>query len=213
MSEITVSIVEDDPIIRRGWAEIINDEPDLEAIGEYGSAEEAIIGIPANPSDVVLVDINLPCLSGIDCVRVLKPRLPSVDFLMLTMYGDRDRIFDALRAGAVGYLLKRSTAAELTNAIKQAKNGGAPMSAEIARKVTQFFRESDPKNKIENPMFDTLTERETQTLNLLAAGKHYKEVASQLGLSIDTVRSHVRRIYEKLQVHSRSEAVAKFFGR
>jgi DNA-binding NarL/FixJ family response regulator len=216
MPDISVSIIEDDPAIRSGWAGIINDAPGLHAIAEYGSAEDAIIGIPNKPSDVALVDINLPSLSGIDCVRVLSQRVPAVNFLMLTMYGDRDRIFEALQAGAVGYLLKRSTAAELINAIRQAKQGGAPMSPEIARKVIQFFNQSESTTqiaKIENPIQHKLTERETQTLDLLAAGMHYKEIAEHLGLRIDTVRTYVRGIYEKLQVHSRGEAVAKFFGR
>jgi DNA-binding NarL/FixJ family response regulator len=210
---ITVSIVEDDSAIREGWAGVINRTPDFRCIAEYGTAEQAMEGIPANPPDVVLMDINLPGLSGIDCVGALRPRLPEVDFIMLTMFDDRDRIFDALRAGAVGYLLKRTTPTALIQAIQQVKAGGSPMSAEVARQITQFFREARPYTKSANPDLETLGDREGQILKMLAAGQHYKEIAAQLDISIDTVRTHIRRIYRKLQVNSRAEAVIKFFGR
>ncbi len=210
---ITISIVEDDSAIREGWTGVINRTPDFRCIAGYGTAEEAMEGIPANPPDVVLMDINLPGLSGIDCVRALKPRMPEVDFVMLTMFDDRDRIFDALRAGAIGYLLKRTTPTALIEAIQQVKAGGSPMSSEVARQVTQFFRDTQPDAKTANPDLETLGEREGQILKMLAAGRHYKEIAAQLDISIDTVRTHIRRIYRKLQVNSRTEAVIKFFGR
>lgn len=210
---IRVSIVEDDSAIREGWAGVINRTPDLLCIAQYDTAEQALEGIPANPPDVVLMDINLPGLSGIDCVLALKQRLPEVDFVMLTMFDDRDRIFDALRAGAVGYLLKRTTPAALITAIQQVKAGGSPMSPEVARQVTQFFREVQPDTKTANPELEMLGEREGQILKMLATGRHYKEIADQLEISIDTVRTHIRRIYRKLQVNSRTDAVVKFLGR
>ena len=209
---ITVSIVEDDSAIREGWAEVINRTPDFRCIAAYGTAEQALVGILANPPDVVLMDINLPGLSGIDCVRALRPRLPEVDFVMLTMFDDRDRIFYALRAGAVGYLLKRTTPAALITAIQQVKAGGSPISSEVARQVTQFFREPPPDTKAAHPELETLGEREAQILKMLAAGRHYKEIAAQLDISIDTVRTHIRRVYRKLHVNSRTDAVVKFFG-
>lgn len=209
----TISIVEDDAAMRGGFAKIINRAPRFRCIAEYGSAEAAIEGIPANPSDIVLMDINLPGLSGVDCVRKLKPLLPAVDFVMLTMFGDRDRIFDALRAGAVGYLLKSDTSVVLIDAIREVKGGGSPMSPEIARQVTQYFRNLPSESKPANAALETLREREREILKLLTSGLHYKEIGTSLNISIDTVRSHIRNIYEKLQVHSRAEASAKFFGR
>ncbi|MBW8890587.1 MAG: response regulator transcription factor [Fibrobacteres bacterium] len=210
----TVSIVEDDPTMRAGWVNIINHAPGFRCIADYGSAEEAIAGIPRNPPEVVLMDINLPGLSGIECVRELKPKLPSVDFVMLTMFGDQDRIFDALKAGAIGYLLKsKSTPAALIKAIKEVKVGGSPMSGEIARQVTLFFREPALKSKAASTGIELLLRREYEVLELLAAGRHYKEIGVTLFISVDTVRTHIRHIYEKLQVHSRAEAAAKFFGR
>ena len=207
---IRVSIVEDDSAIREGWAGVINRTPDFLCIAEYGTAEQALEGMPANPPDVALMDINLPGLSGIDCVLALKQRLPEVDFVMLTMFDDRDRIFDALRAGAVGYLLKRTTPAALITAIQEVKAGGSPMSPEVARQVTQFFREAQPDAKTANPELEMLGEREGQILKMLATGRHYKEIADQLETSIDTVRTDIRRIYRKLQVSSRTEAVVEF---
>ncbi len=156
---ITISIVEDDSAIREGLTGVINFTPDFRCIAGYGTAEEAMEGIPANPPDVVLMDINLPGLSGIDCVSALRLRLPEVDFVMLTMFDDRDRIFDALRAGAIGYLLKRTTPTALIEAIQQVKAGGSPMSSEVARQVTRFFRDSPPDAKTANPDLETLGER------------------------------------------------------
>ncbi|MEO7342684.1 MAG: response regulator transcription factor [Luteolibacter sp.] len=202
-----------DAAMRGGFAKIINRVSGFRCIAEYGSAEAAIEGIPANPSDIVLMDINLPGLSGVDCVCKLKPLLPAVDFVMLTMFGDRDRIFDALRAGAVGYLLKSDTSVVLIDAIRQVRAGGSPMSPEIARHVILYFRHSAPEPKPGDAALETLREREREILKLLAGGLQYREIGSSLNISIDTVRSHIRNIYEKLQVHSRAEASAKFFGR
>ncbi len=210
---ITVSILEDDTAIREGWAAILNRAPGFRCIAQYATAEQAIAEIPGHPSDVVLTDINLPGLSGIDCVRTLKPALPEVDFVMLTMFDDRDRVFEALRAGAIGYLLKRTKPVELIAAIQQVRTGGSPMSPEIARQVARFFHETELKGKTVSAELETLGQRESQILEMLSTGRHYKEIAAQLDISIDTVRTHIRRIYGKLHVNSRAEAVAKLHGR
>jgi RNA polymerase sigma factor (sigma-70 family) len=209
---ITVSIVDDDAALRSGWVRIINRAPGYRCNAEYGTAEAAIAGIPDDAPNVVLVDINLPGLSGIDCVRELKPKLPEVDFIMLTIFSDQERIFDALRAGAVGYLLKSDPSKALINAIAQVRAGGAAMSSKVARQVMRFFHASEEESKRANSALSILHDREREVLKLLAAGKHYKEIASALYISVDTVRFHIRHIYEKLQVHSRTEAAAKFFG-
>lgn len=210
---ITVSIVEDDAPIREGWAMIINRAPGFRCIAEYATAEQAIIGIRGNPPDVALTDIHLPGISGIECVRALKLGLPGVDFVMLTMFDDRDLVFEALRAGAIGYLLKRTQPAELIAALQQVRAGGSPMSPEIARQVTRFFHEAERKDKAARAELDILSQRESQILEMLSTGRHYKEIASGLDISIDTVRTHIRRIYGKLHVNSRTEAVAKLLGR
>ena len=210
---ITVSIIEDDAAIREAWAAIINRAPGFRCVALYATAEQAITEIPRTPPDVVLTDINLPGLSGIDCVRALKPSLPAVDFVILTMFDDRDLVFEALRAGAVGYLLKRTLPSELIAAIRQVRTGGSPMSPEIAREVTRFFRETELKGKTASAELETLSQRESQVLEMLSTGGHYKEIATRLDISIDTVRTHIRRIYGKLHVNSRTEAVAKLLGR
>jgi DNA-binding NarL/FixJ family response regulator len=210
---ITVSIIEDDTAIREGWAAILNRAPGFLCVAQYATAEQAIAEIPGNPSDVVLTDINLPGLSGIDCVRALKSSLPTVDFIILTMFDDRDLVFEALRAGAIGYLLKRTLPSELIAAIQQVRTGGSPMSPEIARQVTRFFHETELKGKTVSAELETLSQRESQVLEMLSTGRHYKEIATQLDISIDTVRTHIRRIYGKLHVNSRTEAVAKLLGR
>jgi DNA-binding NarL/FixJ family response regulator len=207
---ITVSIVEDDAGMRDGFANVINRDPDLRCIARYDCVKAALKGIPVDPPDVVLMDIHLPDQTGIECVHKLKPQLPGVDFIMLTMFGDRDLILDALRAGAVGYLLKSDRAVALVEAIKQTKAGGSPMSSEIARQVTRFFQ-SEPPAKTRHSELETLSDREREVLNLLATGQHYKEIAEQLHISVDTVRFHIRKIYTKLEVHSRAEIAAKFF--
>jgi DNA-binding NarL/FixJ family response regulator len=206
---ITVAIVEDEKSLREDLADLINSRKGLRCIATFGSAEEALRGLPEKPPHVVIMDINLPGMSGIECTRALRAKLPDTEIVMLTMFEDAELIFAALRAGASGYLLKRFAAAELTTAIEQTHRGGSPMTPQIARHVVRFFQ-TQGRAIAES---DALTEREYDLLSLLARGRQYKEIADQLGISVDTVRSHIRRIYRKLHVHSRTEAAVKFLGR
>jgi len=206
---ITVAIVEDAAELREDLADLINSRKGLRCVSAFASAEEALRELPEKPVDVVIMDINLPKMSGIDCTRALKVRLPETQVIMLTMFDDTQLIFDALRTGESGYLLKRAAAKELLAAIEQVQQGGSPMTPEIARQVVQFFQGQSPAPAAD----DNLTERERELLSLLARGKQYKEISDQLGISVDTVRSHIRRIYRKLHVHSRTEATVKFLGK
>ena len=199
-----VAIIEDNASLRRiicGW---IEQEEKMTLAGAFESAESALHDLPELQPDVVLVDINLPGANGIECVSVLKPQLPATQFMMLTVYEDTERIFLSLAAGATGYLLKRACREQLFDAIAEVRNGGSPMSAQIARKVVQSFQQPVPTRD------DSLSSREREILQLLVKGLLYKEIAGQLGISVYTINAHVRRIYEKLHVHSRSQAVAKF---
>ncbi len=207
----TVSIVEDDPAIRASWVKILNRLPGYRCLGEYGSGESAVAELKNDPPDFVLMDINLPGMSGVQCTELLKRQLPNVEIIMLTMFGDRDRIFDALRAGASGYLLKRTTPAALKAALEEARAGGAPMSPQIARQVVEFFQPHRPTASAVEDM-DRLSDRESEILRLLTEGCQYKEIADKLGISMDTVRTYIRRIYQKLHVHSRTDAVVKYLN-
>jgi len=206
---ITVSIVEDNPGMRESFAALLNQSPNLRCISAYATGEEAVQGIPADKPDVALVDVNLPGMNGIECVAKLKAQLPKLQVLMLTRYEQSDLIFNSIRAGASGYLLKNTPPAELIQAIEQVHAGGAPMSMQIARKVVDHFRQ------IQKPASDVekLTQREQEILELLSKGYYYKEIGEQLNISLNTVRTHLQHIYEKLHVQSRTEAVLKFFGR
>lgn len=201
---IRVSIIEDDAALRKAISERIAGDRRFLILGDYASAEAAVESLPADPPDVVLSDINLPGMSGIDCVRKLKPLMPKTQFVMLTVYDDSERIFQALTAGATGYLVKRASRSELLDAIVNVHRGESPMSSGIARKIVASFQRTEPAET------DKLSPREKQVLELLAQGFLYKEIADQLQLSIPTVNGYIRSIYEKLQVHSRSQAVAKF---
>lgn len=203
---IKVAIVEDDSKIRESIKLILNGTQEFSCIAVYEDAESALYDLPSKNPDVVLMDINLPQMSGIECVRLLKQKIPEILIIMLTMYQDFLKIFNSLQAGAVGYLLKSSSPIEILQAIKDVSNGGSPMSAQIARKVVQsFYRpNSDFKTTVK------LTERETEILDLLSKGYINKEIAELLSISPDTVHNHLRRIYEKLQVHTRTEAVVKY---
>lgn len=205
---VSVAIVEDDPVLLASWGKIVGRMSGYRCLGQYGSAEAALEDLPGNPPDVVLMDINLPGMSGIECTRVVKRILPQVDVIMLTMFADEDNLFDSLRAGACGYLLKRTTPAALKEALAQARTGGSPMSPQIARQVVQFFQ-GRPATPSESDL-EKLSERETEILRLLSEGRAYKDIADHLQISMDTVRTHIRRIYHKLQVHSRTEAVVKY---
>jgi len=203
---IKISIIEDDDWIRENLASQIRHTDGFVCSGCYRNGEEALAQIPKAAPDVLLMDINLPKMSGIECVRKLKSQIPAVQVLMLTVYEDSDKIFDSLLAGASGYLLKRTPQAEIIEAIRDVHRGNSPMTGHIARKVVQFFNErGSAKKEIEK-----LSRREKEVLDRLAQGIPYKEIADVLSVSIDTVRMHIKGIYSKLHVHSRGEAVAKY---
>jgi DNA-binding NarL/FixJ family response regulator len=203
---IKVSIVEDSRGTRESLTELLGRAPGLRCVGAHPTGEAALLSIPEESPDVVLMDINLPGMSGIECVARLKERLPKLQVLMLTTYEESDVIFDSLRNGASGYLLKNMPPSELVQAVEQVHAGGAPMSMQIARKVVSHFRE------IKRPGSDMekLTKREQEILALLAKGFLYKEIADQLGITLSTVRAHLHTVYEKLHVQSRTQAVVKF---
>jgi DNA-binding NarL/FixJ family response regulator len=203
---IKVSIIEDDDWIRENLAAQISCTGGFQCMGSYRNGEEALNQIPRAVPDVILMDINLPKMSGIECVRKLKPLIPSAQILMLTVYEDSDKIFNSLLAGASGYLLKRTPQAEIFEAISEVHRGNSPMSGHIARKVVQYFNQ---RGRAETEI-EKLSKREREVLEHLAQGIPYKEIADVLSLSIDTVRMHIKGIYGKLHVHSRGEAVAKF---
>ena len=205
---IKISIVEDQPEMRESLVAWLGDAPGLCCVGAHATGEEALKRIPEENPDVVLMDINLTGMNGIQCVARLKEFLPKTQVLMLTTYDEGDMIFDSLRAGANGYLLKNMPQAELVEAVQQVFNGGAPMSLQIARKVINHFH----GNKQPNPELEQLTSRELEILKLLAKGYMYKEIADQLSISMSTVRSHVCAVYDKLHVHSRSQAAKKLAG-
>jgi len=206
---IKVSIIEDDDWIRENLAAQIGQTNGFACAGSYRSGEEAINQIVSSVPDVVLMDINLPKMNGIECVRVLKTLIPSTQILMLTVYEDSDKIFDSLLAGASGYLLKRTPQAEILEAVAEVHRGNSPMTGHIARKVVQYFNQRG-SNETE---LQKLSKREREVLDCLAQGVPYKEIADVLSLSIDTVRMHIKGIYGKLHVHSRGEAVAKYLRR
>ncbi|MCC7517715.1 MAG: response regulator transcription factor [Verrucomicrobiae bacterium] len=206
---LDIAIVEDDTRVRRTLVRILEEAEGCRACGEYATAEEALARLPQCVPDVVLMDIDLPEMSGVECVRRLVEKLPKVRILMLTVFHDADTIFDALSAGAVGYLVKPIRAAQLVEAIHDAYDGGAPMTSSVARKVVQLFRRTRPSA----PEASALSPREQQVLDHLAQGYLYKEIADRLGISYATLRTHVERIYHKLHVRSRAQAVARYLRR
>jgi DNA-binding NarL/FixJ family response regulator len=212
---IQVALVEDDAGVRANLAAMINGAPGFRCQAAYPDGASALKGIPANCPDVVLMDINMPGMLGTECVRQLKAVAPRLPVLMLTVYDDSEQVFKSLMAGATGYLLKRTSREKLLEAIEESTNGGAPMSRQIARRVVQFFHQMDRANGVAPPppQLEGLTEREEQVLALLAKGHSYKEIADLLTISFETVRTHIRSIYEKLHVHSRTEATLKYLGR
>lgn len=201
----TVVIVEDDPGLREQLVLVLQSARDIECLYAVASGEEAIRKIPTRPPDVVLMDIQLPGISGIECVAALKKRLPDLEFIMLTVYEDAERIFRALKAGASGYLIKSGPPEKLFEAIRDVHSGGAQFSAHIARKVVQYFQ--SPTKAARTP--EKLSPRETEVIDLLASGYIYKEIADKLGIGIETVRTYVKNICIKLQVKNRTEAVAR----
>jgi DNA-binding NarL/FixJ family response regulator len=204
-TSIRVAIVEDQRDIREGLTTLINGTDGYRCTGAYRSMEEGLEGIKRNMPDIALCDIGLPGMSGIEGIRILKERHPELQLMMLTVYDDDDRIFDALCAGACGYLLKRTSPKRLLESLSEAASGGAPMSPEVASRVIKLFRVIRPPEKADYE----LTPHETRLLKLIVEGHNYTTAAEELGVSYNTVKFHMRRIYEKLQVHSKSEAVAK----
>jgi len=205
----TVSIVEDNDQLRGTLARMIDRADGFQCVGQHPSAEAALEAIPNEKPQVVLMDINLPGMNGVECVRRLKQQLPETQVIMLTVYEDTENIFNALAAGAAGYLLKRTPSAEILEGIRQVLQGGSPMTAHIARKVVQSFQRAPASPQ---PTED-LSPREREVLDCLSQGFLYKEIAEKLGISYETVHTYIRRIYEKLQVRTRTEAVAKFLKR
>ncbi len=205
---ITVSIVEDNSQLRGTLAKVLNKAEGFQCLSQYANAEAALDSIPAEKPNVVLMDINLPGMNGVECVRRLKQLCPAIQIMMLTVYEDTENIFNALAAGASGYMLKRTPRAELLDAIREVNKGGSPMTTHIARMVVQSFQ----KPAATEPTAD-LSPREQEVLDCLAQGFLYKEIADKLNISYETVHTYIRRIYEKLQVRTRTEAVAKFLKR
>ncbi len=204
---IAVAIVEDDVPAREILAGWIRNADGFRCAGEFDDAESALAKLPLEKPSVVLFDINLPGMNGIECVRKLKPRLPDTQFVMITVYEDANHVFNALSAGASGYLLKQTRRNELIDALKDVHAGGSPMSSQIARKVVQNFYRNETHTDGETV---ELSPREREVLELLARGYLYKEIAEMLKIGVQTVNTYIRRIYEKLHVRSRAQAVAKY---
>ena len=205
---ITICIVEDDVQLGESVACYLDGVPGFRCLGAFASGEEALDQIPRKDPGVVLMDINLPGMSGIECVRQLRVIMPALQVIMLTVYEDTDQVFQSLAAGAVGYLVKSTKPSHLLEAIRDVHKGGSPMSSHIARKVVQAFQ---PPGRAESSS-EHLSPREQQVLELLAKGAPYKQIADAMGIGIETIRTYIRRIYEKLHVHSRIEAVMKYMG-
>jgi DNA-binding NarL/FixJ family response regulator len=199
---LAIAVVEDDPRVRSSLVGMIRQNPGCVCVGDYASGEEAVAGLVKHPARVVIMDIHLPGIDGVECVRQLTPVLPDTQFLMLTVAKDSDNLFNALAAGAGGYLLKPVRANELLDAIRDVDQGGAPMTSSIARQVVAAFH-----RKPVPPTGEALSEREQVVLKLLAEGLLYKQAAAEMGVSVNTLREYIRRIYKKLQVHSRQAAI------
>ncbi len=204
---IKVAIVEDDAGVRECLSVVMNGTAGFRCVGAYGNAESALKNLPSDWPDVILMDINLPQMSGIELVAKLKAMRPALQVIMLTVYIDSEQIFQSLQAGASGYLIKQTPPSQILEALVDVQKGGAPMSNMIARKVVQHFQQKPSNNETAN-----LTKREQEILGLIAKGRAYKEIGDVLGISALTVKTHVRNIYEKLHVRSQGEAVAKFLG-
>jgi DNA-binding NarL/FixJ family response regulator len=214
MKQISVCIVDDNKELRNALEEIISMSEGYKCTGTIGTAEDAINQLPILRPDVVLMDINLGTVeNGIDVVRILKPRIPATNFMMCTVYEENEKIFEALSAGASGYILKKTDPARMLEAIRELYEGGAPMSSQIARKVVAAFQQQNQQNTTSGTKLDALSKRENEILELLSRGLMYKEIAVHINLSQETVRKHVYHIYEKLHVTNRVAAVNKFYGK
>lgn len=205
---ITLTIVEDLEEVRDGLKNFIGLSSDFKVLDTFKTAEEALEEIPKLKPDIVIMDINLPGMNGIECIRQVKNKIPSTQFMMFTIYENDEKVFEALKAGASGYLLKNTGLVQLIESLKELYNGGSPMSSNIARKLVSIFREQNKTEEVE-----TLSQRENEILQLLSKGLLYKEIADQLSISVSTVRQHIHNIYEKLHVQNRTEAINKAFGK
>lgn len=208
--QIRVAVVEDDAKLRQTLEAFINRSGDMRFVGGYGSAEAALKGLPADRPDVVLMDIRLPGMSGVECVARLRKVLPETKAVMLTAYEDTDDVFRSLTVGAFGYLLKSVEPQRLREAIREAHQGGSPISGSVARKLVDYFHGAPPSDAQGAGALSPLSQREVEILRMLATGHAYKQIADELNISINTIRTHIKRIYEKLHVHSRTEAVRLF---
>ncbi len=206
---ITLVIVEDLDEVRDGLKNFISLSQDFKVLDTFRTAEEAIDDLPVLKPDIVIMDINLPGMNGIECIKQVKGKSPGTQFMMFTVYENDEKVFEALKAGASGYLLKNTGLVYLIEALKELHNGGSPMSANIARKLVTLFR----NQKTETTSLEVLSNRENEILQLLAKGLLYKEIADQLTISVSTVRQHIHHIYEKLHVQNRTEAINKAFGK
>ena len=206
---ISIAIVEDLDVVRNGLKDFISLSTDFLVVGSFKTGEEALQKLPQINPDIVIMDINLPGMNGIECIRQVKDKSPSTQFMMFTVYENDDKVFEALKAGASGYLLKNTGLLQIAESVKELHDGGSPMSANIARKMVNLFRDTDKKT----PFLDLLSNREKEILQLLAKGLLYKEIAEQLNITTGTVRIHIHKIYEKLHVQNRTEAINKAFGK
>jgi len=206
---ISIAIVEDLDVVRNGLKDFISLSTDFLVVGTFKTGEEAREHLPEIKPDIVIMDINLPGMNGIECIRQVKDKSAGTQFMMFTVYENDDKVFEALKAGASGYLLKNTGLLHIAESVKELHEGGSPMSANIARKMVNLFRDNDKKN----PFLDLLTNREKEILQLLAKGLLYKEIAEQLHITTGTVRIHIHKIYEKLHVQNRTEAINKAFGK
>ena len=206
---ISIAIVEDLDEVRDGLMNFISLSQDFKVLDTFKTAEEALYDIPKLKPDIVIMDINLPGMNGIECIRQVKDKSPKTQFMMFTVYENDEKVFEALKAGAAGYLLKNTGLVQLIESLKELHNGGSPMSANIARKLVTVFREQQK----ETAPVEILSHRENEILQLLAKGLLYKEIAEQISISVSTVRQHIHHIYEKLHVQNRTEAINKAFGK
>ena len=206
---ITLAIVEDLDEVRDGLKNFISLSQDFKVLDIFKTAEDAVIGLPKLKPDIVIMDISLPGMNGIECIRQVKDKSPDTQFMMFTVYENDEKVFEALKAGASGYLLKNTGLVQLIESLKELHNGGSPMSANIARKLVTLFR----NEQRETANLEILSNRENEILHLLSKGLLYKEIADQLSISVSTVRQHIHHIYEKLHVQNRTEAINKAFGK
>ena len=207
---ISLAIVEDLDVVRNGLKDFISLSTDFLVVGSYKSGEEALQKLPETKPDIVIMDINLPGMNGIECIRQVKDKSPGTQFMMFTVYENDEKVFEALKAGASGYLLKNTGLLQIAESVKELHEGGSPMSANIARKMVNLVRgDTDKKTRF----LDLLSPREKEILQLLAKGLLYKEIAEQLNITTGTVRIHIHKIYEKLHVQNRTEAINKAFGK